>query len=164
MLHAIGVSKARLVITAVVVEKRAVRDVAAQYEVSRSWIYELVARYRAEGDTAFEPRLRRPRTSPRITTPKVIKLTVQLRDELTFAGLDAGPATIRWHLEHQHNISVAASTIHRHFRAAGRVTDQPQKTPRSSYIRFEAEQPNETWQADFTHHRLADGTDIEVLT
>ena len=28
-----------------------------------------------------------------------------------------------------------------------------------SYIRFEAEQPNETWQSDFTHYRLtADGT------
>ena len=24
--------------------------------------------------------------------------------------------------------------------------------------------PNETWQADFTHYRLADGTDIEILT
>ena len=29
---------------------------------------------------------------------------------------------------------------------------------------LEAEQPNETWQADFTHWRLADGTDIEILT
>jgi len=158
------VSKARLVITAVVLEKRSVRDVAAQYQVARSWIYELVARYRAEGDTAFEPRSRRPRTSPSGTPPDVVKLIVDLRDELTLAGLDAGPATIRWHLQHHHNISIAASTIHRHLRAAGRVTDQPQKKPRSSYIRFEADQPNETWQADFTHHRLADGTDTEILT
>ena len=140
------------------------RDVATQYQVSRSWIYELVARYRAEGDTAFEPRSRRPRTSPSGTTPEIVKLIIDLRDELTLAGLDAGPATIRWHLEHHHNTSIAASTIHRHLRAAGRVTDQPQKKPRSSYIRFAAEQPNETWQADFTHHRLADGTDIEILT
>ena len=29
---------------------------------------------------------------------------------------------------------------------------------------FQAEQPNETWQADFTHHRLTDGTDVEILT
>ena len=157
-------SKARLVITAVVIEKRSVRDVAAQYQVARSWIDELVARYRAEGDTAFEPRSRRPRTSPSGTPPDVVKLIVDLRDELTLAGLDAGPATTRWHLQDHHNISIATSTIHRHLRAAGRVTDQPQKKPRSSYIRFEAEQPNETWQADFTHHRLADGTDTEILT
>jgi transposase len=44
-----------LVITAVVVEKRPVREVAADYGVSRSWVYELVARYRGEGDAAFEP-------------------------------------------------------------------------------------------------------------
>lgn len=40
----------------------------------------------------------------------------------------------------------------------------PKKKPKSSYIRYQAEQPNETWQADFTHHRLADGTDTEILT
>ena len=43
-------------ITAVVVEKRPVREVAVDYGVSRSWIYELLARYRNEGDAAFEPR------------------------------------------------------------------------------------------------------------
>ena len=32
-----------------------------------SWVYELVARYRAEGDAALEPRSRRPHTSPRAT-------------------------------------------------------------------------------------------------
>jgi transposase InsO family protein len=153
-----------LVITAVVVEKRPVREVAVDYGVSRSWIYELVARYRDEGDAAFEPRSRRPKTSPNATSVEVVELILRLRDDLALAGLDAGPATIRWHLHHHHGVSVATSTIHRHLRAAGRVSDQPHKRPRSSYIRFQAEQPNETWQADFTHHRLADGTDTEILT
>ena len=44
------------------------------------------------------------------------------------------------------------------------VTPEPKKKPKASYIRFQAEQPNETWQADFTHWRLADGTDTEILT
>jgi len=44
-----------LVITAVVFEKRSVAEVVDAYEVSRSWVYELVARYRTEGDVAFEP-------------------------------------------------------------------------------------------------------------
>ena len=54
----------RLLITAVVVENRPVRHVAAQYGVSQSWLYELLARYRREGDAAFQPRPRRPHSSP----------------------------------------------------------------------------------------------------
>lgn len=157
-------SKARLVITAVVVEKRPVAEVAAAYGVSRSWIYELVGRYHAEGDTAFEPRSRRPHRSPNATDADVVERIVELRRELVATGLDAGAHTICWHLEQRHRIRIAPSTVHRHLRAAGVVADQPQKRPRSSYIRFEADQPNETWQADFTHHRLADGADSEILS
>ena len=40
----------------------------------------------------------------------------------------------------------------------------PAKKPKASYVRFAAEQPNETWQADVTHHRLAHGADAEILT
>lgn len=47
-------SKARLVITAVVVEGRSPSEVARTYGVARSWVYKLVERYRAEGDVAFE--------------------------------------------------------------------------------------------------------------
>ena len=67
-------SKARLVITAVVVEKRTVAEVAATYGVGRSWLYELLARYRDEGEAAFEPRSRRPKTSPRSTNPETVEL------------------------------------------------------------------------------------------
>ena len=49
-------SKARLVITAVTVEKRPVSEVARTYGVARSWIYTLLTRYQAEGEAAFEPR------------------------------------------------------------------------------------------------------------
>jgi len=57
-------SKARLVITAVVVKKRPVSEVARSYGMARSWIYALLARYGEEGEAAFEPRSRRPKTSP----------------------------------------------------------------------------------------------------
>ena len=57
-------SKARLVIIAVIVEKRPVSDVARSYGVARSWIWALLERYRAEGDAALEPRSRRPRPPP----------------------------------------------------------------------------------------------------
>jgi leucine-zipper of insertion element IS481 len=57
-------SKARLVITAVTVEKRPVSEVAKSCGVARSWACKLLARYQAEGEAAFEPRSRRPKTSP----------------------------------------------------------------------------------------------------
>ena len=48
-------SKARLVITAITVEKRPVSEVARSYGVARSWIYMLLARYEAEGEAASCP-------------------------------------------------------------------------------------------------------------
>jgi transposase InsO family protein len=157
------VSKARLVITAVVVEGRSPSEVAARYGVSRSWVYELVARYRAEGDAAFEPRSRRPVTRPGATPSSTVELVVAIRKRLTAKGFDAGPDTIVWHLEHHHQIRLSRATVYRILRRAKMVTPEPRKKPRSSYIRFQAEQPNETWQADFTHWRLANGIEVEIL-
>jgi transposase InsO family protein len=55
------------------------------------------------------------------------------------------------------------ATVWRILRRHGLITPQPHKRPRSSFIRFEAALPNELWQADTTHWRLADGTDVEIL-
>lgn len=157
-------SKARLVITAVIVEGRSPAEVARCYGVSRSWVYELVARYRSEGDAAFQPRSRRPKTSPSAIPNGTVELIITLRRQLMAAGLDAGSDTIRWHLEHHHHVRVSRATIDRTLRRQGLVTPAPQKRPRSSYVRFEADQPNEMWQADFTHYCLADGTGCEILS
>ncbi len=157
-------SRARLVITAVTVEKRPVSEVARSYGVARSWVCTLLARYRAEGDAAFEPRSRRPRTSPRAISADTADLIVRLRKELTDQGLDAGPVTIAWHLEHHHQTRVSPATISRHLTRRGLITPEPKKRPKSSYIRFQADQPNECWQADFTHYPLANGAGTEILT
>jgi transposase InsO family protein len=156
-------SKARLVITAVITEGRTQGEVARAYGVSQGWVSRLAARYRAEGEAAFEPRSRRPKSSPSAISAKVADLIVRLRKELAGQGLDAGPATIAWHLEHHHQARVSPATISRYLTRAGLVTPDPAKRPRSSYIRFQAEQPNECWQADFTHYPLADGTGAEIL-
>ena len=157
-------SKARLIITAVILEERSPSEVARTYGVARSWVYTLVDRYRTEGDAAFEPRSRRPKQSPTATNPATVALIVSIREQLAAVGLDAGADTISWHLEHHHKIRVHPATIYRHLVRAGLVTPEPKKRPRSSYIRFEADQPNECWQSDFTHYRLADGTDTEILS
>jgi transposase InsO family protein len=158
------VSKARLVITAVVIERRPQAEVAREYQVSKGWVSKLVARYRVEGDAAFEPRSRRPKRSPTAIPDSTVELIVELRQRLTGQGLDAGADTIAWHLEHHHHVRVSRATIDRTLHRQGLVTPQPRKRPRSSYVRFAAEQPNEMWQADFTHYPLATGEDVEILS
>jgi transposase InsO family protein len=157
------VSKARLVITAVVVEGRSQSEVARAYGVSQSWISRLVARYQAEGELAFTPRSRRPHTSSTRLPQTTIDLIIEQREKQASKGLDHGPHTIAWHLQHHHGLTVSVNSIHRHLRAGGDIDPQPQKRPKSSYIRFAAEQPNERWQADFTHWWLADHTHVEIL-
>ncbi len=157
-------SKARLIITAVIVEGRSQAQVARDYHVSRAWVSRLVARYHADGDTAYEPRSRRPTTRPRQTPAATVELVLNLRRDLTRQGLDAGPVTIAWHLQHHHHVTLSRATIYRILRQANLVTLEPAKKPRSSYVRFAAEQPNETWQSDVTHWRLATGVEVEIIT
>lgn len=156
-------SKARLVITAVLVEGRSQSQVARDYGVSQSWISRLIKRYTLDGDAAFEPRSRRPHTSPGRLPQTTTDLILDLRRTLTGKGLDAGPHTIAWHLEHHHHLRVSTASISRYLTRAGLVDPAPHKRPKSSYIRFAAAQPNERWQADFTHWRLTSGADTEIL-
>jgi transposase InsO family protein len=158
------VSKVRLVITAVTVENRPVADVARDYGVARSCIYELLARHRDEGEAAYEPRSHRPRASPGATPAATVDLVLRIGKQLTEAGLDAGADTIGWHLIHRHQTTLSRATIRRILRRTGAVTPDPAKRSKASYRRFEADQPNQTWQSDFTHYRLATGLDLEVIT
>ncbi len=89
---------------------------------------------------------------------------LRLRKQLAEAGLDAGADTIGWHLAHHHGTRLGRTTINRILERAGVVIPDPSKRPKSSYLRFEAELPNEMWQSDFTHYPLADGTGTEILT
>src|SRR3954470_22434755 len=155
-------SLARLVITAVVVEGRTQAEVARDYGLSRQWVNVLVGRYRQQGETALRPRSRRPHSSPQRTPDGVEPLIVEPHRELHGAGHDAGAATIAFHLEQRAGHAPAVSTIWRILSDRGCVTPQPHKRPRSSWQRFEADQPNERWQADVTHWRLADNTDVEI--
>lgn len=156
-------SKAHVIVLSVVQQRLTKAEAARKFGVSWQWVHTLVTRYNAGGLDALEPRSRRPKTSTQSTPPPVRERILTLRHELTAGGLDAGPVTIAWHLENEGLSSPAISTIRRIITAAGLVTPEPNKRPRSSYIRFAADQPNETWQSDFTHWPLADGTDTEIL-
>jgi transposase InsO family protein len=156
-------SKARVIVLSVVEQGMSKADAARKFGVSRRWIHILVTRYEAGGLDALEPRSRKPHTTSNATAEPIRERILQLRGQLVTNGLDAGPVTIAWHLQTEGHPVPAISTIRRIITAAGLVTPEPAKRPRSSYIRFAAHQPNETWQSDFTHWRLADGTDVEIL-
>jgi transposase InsO family protein len=158
-------SKAQLVITAVVLEGRSKSDVARDYDVSRYWVQQLVKRYETEGAAAFEPRSRRPHHNPRTVGARLEDTIVRLRKTLDKQGYDAGAGTIAEHLARDPSVVKvpAVSTIWRILSRRGFVAPQPQKRPRSSWKRFQAQLPNQLWQADVTHWRLADHTDVEIL-
>jgi len=153
----------RYVVDAIVLEGRSPSELAKAHGVSRSWIYELLRRYRAGGYAALEPRSRRPRSCAHQVAPKIQRAILRLRRELTAAGHDAGAHTIAQHLARRVAPVPSVTTIWRILRRRGLITPQPQKRPRSSFRRFAAQLPNELWQIDATHWPLADGSTAEIL-
>jgi transposase InsO family protein len=156
-------SRARVAVLQVVSKQLSATEAAAHHGLSRRHLQRLLARYRQGGLDALQPRSRRPKTSPHQTPQRIRERVIELRRQLVADGLDAGPVTIAWHLEREGHQAPSTSTIRRILHAAGLIAAEPRKRPRSSYTRFEAAQPNETWQSDVTHWRLADGTDVEIL-
>ena len=157
-------SKHRVAVLKVVSAQLSVTAAALESGISRGHLHRLLRRYREDGLKAVEPRSRRPRTSPGRTPAVVRDRIIALRIELTAQGLDAGPATIAWHLGREGLPAPSTSTIRRVLHAAGLVVPEPRKRPRSSWRRFEAAAPNELWQSDFTHWRLADGSEVEICS
>jgi len=56
------------------------------------------------------------------------------------------------------------NTIWRVLKRRGFGHAQPQKRPKSSRVRFQASLPNECWQSDVIHFRLADGSEFEIIS
>jgi hypothetical protein len=125
-------SKHQVAVLKVVSARLSVTAAAASCGISRGHLHRLLRRYREGGLEAVEPRSRRPRASPQRTSVAVRDRIVALRTELVAGGLDAGPATIGWHLEREGLGDPSTSTIRRILVAAGLVTSEPHKRPRSS--------------------------------
>src|SRR5262245_4109380 len=98
------------------------REVARAHGVSKSWVSVLVARHRAGGYPALEPRSRRPRNTPTRTPETVEDEIVELRKTLLEDGFDAGAETIRWHLTRQRDDVPSVATIWRVLSRRGFVT------------------------------------------
>jgi transposase InsO family protein len=153
----------RYVVEAVLREGLSHREAASRAGVSKAWVTKLMSRYRAGGAAALEPRSRRPRSCAHAAAADVQTAVVQLRQELEAAGHDCGAHTIAHHLRLQGADVPSVATIWRILKRHGLIIPQAQKRPKCSFIRFEAQLPNELWQADTTHWHLADGSDVEIL-
>ena len=116
---------ARYVVDAVLLEGRSAREVAGAHGISKSWIYELIARYRAGGYESLEPRSRRPRVCAQETPGEVVDAIVALRRELQGEGHDAGPAMIAYHLAARMQGVPSRATIWRILKREGLITPQP---------------------------------------
>jgi transposase InsO family protein len=154
---------ARFVVDAVVLEKRSCREVARAHGVSKSWVAELVRRFRAGGYEALSPASKAAHKVANRSSDELEERVVRLRKELTEQGFDAGAQTIHYHLSLGDQRPPSVSTIWRILKRRGFVAPEPHKRPKSSYIRFEAQLPNETWQSDVTMFELGDGTQVEIL-
>lgn len=154
-------SRNQAIITAITKGGMSYQTAALHFNISTRWARILVKRYELGGLEAIQPRSKRPHTNPNQTSEETRQRVLFLRQELTRAGLDAGPESIWDRLPPP---KIHPTTIYRILRQNGHITPNPKKRPKRSYTRFQAQLPNEMWQSDFTHINLADTTTTEVIT
>lgn len=156
-------NKNAVIVLSVIEHKKPIKLVCQEFEVSRSWVYELLRRHRILGPAAFEKGSKRPHGNALAISLELHQEIAKLRHELTAQGLDAGAQSIQFRLHTKYGHAPSLSTIWRSLRNQGLVSYQPKKKPKLYLQRFEALQPNETWQSDVTHVQLSNGRAVDVL-
>lgn len=165
----VGPEFAALVARAAGGERLDVSAECARVGVSRKTFYKYRKRFEAEGVAGFYPRSRRPLTSPSRLSAQVEDVIVRARKALDDDGWDAGAEQIGfWIRDHfdqwpEGESVPGRATINRVLERRGQIVKVPQRRPRRSRHRFEAEQPNHMWQMDGFDYTLADGRVVCIL-
>jgi transposase InsO family protein len=139
-----------------------VADFCRQHGISTWFFWDLRRRFGREGDAVLEPKSRAPLNVANRTSAAIEAAIIAKRKELEDTGLDAGPASIAFHLRDLDGCPSEA-TIWRILKAGGFIEPQPQKAPRRAVHSFTAERANDCWQLDDTAWALADGTPVKIL-
>lgn len=139
-----------------------VTEFCRAHKISTTWFYDLRKRYAAEGEAGLVARSRAPINPAGRTPPWVEDEVVTIRKELVDAGLDAGPATVRFHLRGRVEPVPSEATIWRILRARGQIAPHPNKAPKPRGS-FTAARANECWALDDTTWTLADGSEVKIL-
>lgn len=143
-----------------------VAEFCRSHGISRWFFYDLRRRYATEGEAALEPRSRAPKTVRNRTSAAVEQAIIDERKRLEGEGLDAGAATIAFHLAGQLGRGVATpseATIWRVLSRRGFITPQPDKAPKHAHRSFQAERANQCWQIDDTEWWLAGGREVKII-
>ncbi len=142
---------ARYLVEAHVLEGRPVSELAAAHGVHRSWIYKLLARYRDGGYEALAAALETAAVlQARDSAGGRSRRSCELRQPAACRRPRCRRGDDRLPPRQSTEDVPSLSTIWRILKREGSIVPQPQKRPRSSLIRFQAELPNEMWQADIT--------------
>ena len=145
-----------------------VRAECAVLGVTPKTFYKYLHRFEAEGVAGFYPRSRRPLSSPTRLSVAAEDAIVRARKELD-PEWDAGAEQIVFLLQDEpgrwpEGLPLPSrATVNRVLDRRGQVVKVPQRRPRRSTRRFEADQPNTMWQMDGFEYSLADGRTVVIL-
>jgi transposase InsO family protein len=139
-----------------------VTEVAARYEVSRQSVHAWIRRYAEGGLGGLVDRSKRPDSCPHQVSAEIEAVVCELRrehprwgplllvHELAKAGISPVPSRM---------------SVYRVLVRHGLIEPHPRKRPKSSYRRWEREEPMALWQLDIVGGAfLADGTEAKVVT
>lgn len=116
------------------------------FGISRNTFYKWLSRYEAHGETSLCDRPRRPKNCPRETPRQTISKILYLRQNYHF-----GPARIALYLHRYHQISIAASSVHRILQRNGLSrlpASQKHRAHHRRWKRYEKRQPGHRLQVD----------------
>jgi transposase InsO family protein len=125
---------------------RNVARTCRHFGISRQAFYRWKRRYEAQGDAGLWDKARRPHRSPRATPPEVVSKVLYLRQHYHF-----GPGRIADYLKRFHQVSLAASSVHRILtrHGMGRLPANQKHRPHSQrWKRYEKPQPGHRLQMD----------------
>lgn len=128
-------------------QRHSVSTLARKFRVSRKTIYKWLDRYDKEGDIGVFDKRRTPKSSPRIVSQDVVDAVVRLKNKYP----DWGPRKLHKLLVDDIGDSACSrSSVERILSRAG-LSEIRESAPLLEEVgRFEREEPNDLWQADFT--------------
>lgn len=120
------------------------RDLCRRFCISPTTAYKWLHRFEQQGDLGLVDRSRKPLNSPAICSPEIQAAVIAVRTEHpTWGG-----RKINWRLQHLGGPAVAPSTINSILKRHGLITPEASEAAKP-WQRFEREEPNALWQADF---------------
>ena len=149
-------------ILAVISDGRTVKEVAADWSVSRQTLHAWLARYEAEGLEGLTDRSHRPESCPHQMPAELEARVLEMRRAHGYWG----PHRLRVELARKGVEPLPSqSAIYRCLVRAGVIEPQRRQRRKEHWRRWERARPMELWQIDVVGgFLLADGTSVKALT